>query len=83
MFRYEKENPYDEMRKQLGLVMDRPPEPPRFRISSLFPKAEDTPSAADQFGLPPITPPMSLAEAREQRNREAVDGLCVEENDDE
>lgn len=38
---------------------------------------------ADQFCLPPITPPMSLAEAREQRNREAVDGLCVEENDDE
>ncbi|RIA19704.1 hypothetical protein DFO63_4080 [Stenotrophomonas sp. AG209] len=38
---------------------------------------------ADHFGLPPITPPMSLAEAREQRNREAVDGLCVEENDDE
>ncbi|HFJ9697452.1 TPA: hypothetical protein ACGW13_000200 [Stenotrophomonas maltophilia] len=38
---------------------------------------------ADQFCLPPITPPMSLAEALEQRNREAVDGLCVEENDDE
>lgn len=38
---------------------------------------------AEQFGLPPIAPPMSLAEAREQRNREAVDGLCVEENDDE
>ncbi|MBN5028232.1 hypothetical protein JY419_02175 [Stenotrophomonas maltophilia] len=38
---------------------------------------------ADQFGLPPIAPPMSLAEAREQRNREAVDGLCVEETDDE
>ncbi|HGM6719900.1 TPA: hypothetical protein ACKQC2_000720 [Stenotrophomonas maltophilia] len=39
---------------------------------------------AAQFGaLPAITPPMSLAEAREQRNREAVDGLCVEENDDE
>ncbi|HGM5034483.1 TPA: hypothetical protein ACKPZU_000215 [Stenotrophomonas maltophilia] len=37
----------------------------------------------DQFCLPPIAPPMSLAEAREQRNREAVDGLCVEENDDE
>ncbi|HEL3849507.1 TPA: hypothetical protein UMZ03_000171 [Stenotrophomonas maltophilia] len=39
---------------------------------------------AAQFGaLPPITPPMSLAEAREQRNREAVDGLCVEDHDDE
>ncbi len=39
---------------------------------------------AVQFcALPPITPPMSLAEAREQSNREAVDGLCVEENDDE
>lgn len=38
---------------------------------------------ADQFCLPPITPPISLAEAREQRNREAVDGLCVEEHDDE
>lgn len=38
---------------------------------------------ADQFCLPPIAPPMSLAEAREQRNREAVDGLCVEENDRE
>ncbi|HFF2842578.1 TPA: hypothetical protein ACGCEE_000297 [Stenotrophomonas maltophilia] len=38
---------------------------------------------AAQFGaLPPITPRMSLAEAREQRNREAVDGLCVEESDD-
>lgn len=37
---------------------------------------------ADQFCLPPITPPMSLAEAREQRNREAVDGLCVEEDQD-
>ncbi|WP_181453302.1 hypothetical protein [Stenotrophomonas maltophilia] len=38
---------------------------------------------AAQFGaLPPITPPMSLAEAREQRNREAVDGLCVEEDQD-
>lgn len=42
---------------------------------------------AAQFGAlppitPPITPPMSLAEAREQRNREAVDGLCVEESDD-
>lgn len=37
---------------------------------------------ADQFGLPPIAPPMSLAEAREQRNREAVDGLCVEEDQD-
>lgn len=40
-------------------------------------------TAADQFCLPPIVPPMSLAEAREQRNREAMDGLCVEENDDE
>jgi len=38
---------------------------------------------ADQFGLPPIAPPMSLAEAREQRNREALDGLCVEENEHE
>ncbi|MCF3455378.1 hypothetical protein [Stenotrophomonas maltophilia] len=39
---------------------------------------------AAQFGaLPPITQPMSLSEAREQRNREAVDGLCVEENDHE
>ena len=38
---------------------------------------------ADQFGLPPISPPLSLAEAREQRNREAVDGLCVEESSDE
>ncbi|AEM50765.1 hypothetical protein [Stenotrophomonas maltophilia] len=38
---------------------------------------------ADQFGLPPISPPMSLAEAREQRNREAVDGLCVEESNDD
>ncbi|HIE3891712.1 TPA: hypothetical protein ACXNG6_000205 [Stenotrophomonas maltophilia] len=37
----------------------------------------------EQFWLPPIAPPMSLAEALEQRNREAVDGLCVEENDDE
>lgn len=36
----------------------------------------------EQFWLPPIAPPMSLAEAREQRNREAVDGLCVEEDQD-
>ncbi|MBN5032618.1 hypothetical protein JY448_03055 [Stenotrophomonas maltophilia] len=38
---------------------------------------------AGQFCLPPIAPPISLAEAREQRNREAVDGLCVEETTDE
>ncbi|MDH7548242.1 hypothetical protein [Stenotrophomonas geniculata] len=39
---------------------------------------------AEQFGaLPPITPPVSPTEAREAHNREAVEGLCVEESNDE
>lgn len=37
---------------------------------------------AEQFGLPKVEPPMTLAEAQELHNRESVEGICVEDEDE-
>lgn len=37
---------------------------------------------AEQFGLPKIEPPMTLAEAQELHSRESVEGICVEDGDE-
>ncbi len=37
---------------------------------------------AEQFGLPQIEPPMTLAEAQELHSRESVEAICVEDEDE-